>query len=418
MMVEYGEAVLGGRAGSPSTVSWEATRWPPCRRCTSPLPSWPPTSSPSRARSQGAVGWAYAARSGFALVYLGEHYVVDLLAGLGAHRGRPARSRRRVGARRALRAGRARRRAATARRAAQRMSATRRAAATEDRRGADEDASATDDEEMPRVRAHAARSAALRRSSSLSAIAFLYFVLPQLAGLQDTWHRIDAGRPVVAGDRARRFEVLSFGGYMLLFRTVFVRGGDRDRLARRATRSRWPALAATRLFAAARRRRRRADGVGAAPRRAWRARLVAVPDGRLPRPALRASTWLALVDLRPRAARRASSRAGAVRGHGRAGDLRRRRDRRSRWRWRFVPGRPRAAPRALGGRRTGASRAGSRERWPRCRPRCPAGVRTAIELDRASATAACSARSSGGASTSRRCGRRFHAFGDGAAVRR
>jgi len=29
----------------------------------------------------GALGWAYAATLGFALVYLGEHYVVDLLAG-------------------------------------------------------------------------------------------------------------------------------------------------------------------------------------------------------------------------------------------------------------------------------------------------------------------------------------------------
>jgi membrane-associated phospholipid phosphatase len=29
----------------------------------------------------GAVGWAYASALGFALVYLGEHYVVDLLAG-------------------------------------------------------------------------------------------------------------------------------------------------------------------------------------------------------------------------------------------------------------------------------------------------------------------------------------------------
>jgi membrane-associated phospholipid phosphatase len=31
--------------------------------------------------AQGALGWAYAGALGFALVYLGEHYVVDLLAG-------------------------------------------------------------------------------------------------------------------------------------------------------------------------------------------------------------------------------------------------------------------------------------------------------------------------------------------------
>jgi PAP2 superfamily protein len=31
---------------------------------------------------QGALGWAYAGTLGFALVYLGEHYVIDLIAGL------------------------------------------------------------------------------------------------------------------------------------------------------------------------------------------------------------------------------------------------------------------------------------------------------------------------------------------------
>jgi membrane-associated phospholipid phosphatase len=31
----------------------------------------------------GAIGWGYASALGFALVYLGEHYVVDLLAGAG-----------------------------------------------------------------------------------------------------------------------------------------------------------------------------------------------------------------------------------------------------------------------------------------------------------------------------------------------
>jgi hypothetical protein len=29
----------------------------------------------------GAAGWGYALTLGFALVYMGEHYVVDLLAG-------------------------------------------------------------------------------------------------------------------------------------------------------------------------------------------------------------------------------------------------------------------------------------------------------------------------------------------------
>ena len=34
-------------------------------------------------RAEGAVGWGYATALGFALVYLGEHYVTDLLAGAG-----------------------------------------------------------------------------------------------------------------------------------------------------------------------------------------------------------------------------------------------------------------------------------------------------------------------------------------------
>ena len=40
---------------------------------------------------EGAVGWSYALTLGFALVYLGEHYLVDLLVGADADRGRPRR---------------------------------------------------------------------------------------------------------------------------------------------------------------------------------------------------------------------------------------------------------------------------------------------------------------------------------------
>jgi membrane-associated phospholipid phosphatase len=45
-------------------------------------------------RMAGAVGWTYAGTLGVALVYLGEHYVVDLAAGLalaeGLRRAAPA----------------------------------------------------------------------------------------------------------------------------------------------------------------------------------------------------------------------------------------------------------------------------------------------------------------------------------------
>jgi membrane-associated phospholipid phosphatase len=36
---------------------------------------------------QGAVGWTYALTLGFGLVYLGEHYLIDLIAGLALAEG-------------------------------------------------------------------------------------------------------------------------------------------------------------------------------------------------------------------------------------------------------------------------------------------------------------------------------------------
>jgi UDP-N-acetylmuramate-alanine ligase len=45
-------------------------------------------------RVPGILAWTYTATLGFALVYLGEHYVVDLIAGLalaeGVRRSEPA----------------------------------------------------------------------------------------------------------------------------------------------------------------------------------------------------------------------------------------------------------------------------------------------------------------------------------------
>ena len=103
------------------------------------------------------------------------------------------------------------------------------------------------DEEMPRM--------ALTRKRILlfglfvaSALAFLYFVLPKLAGLQDTWERAKTGSPAWLA-LAGALEILSFGGYVCLFRTVFVRGFERIdwRASYQITMA---SLAATRLFAA------------------------------------------------------------------------------------------------------------------------------------------------------------------------
>lgn len=58
-------------------------------------------------RGPGAIGWAYALTLGFGLVYLGEHYVVDLVAGYAlaeaVRRAAPAASPAVLGAARAVR---------------------------------------------------------------------------------------------------------------------------------------------------------------------------------------------------------------------------------------------------------------------------------------------------------------------------
>jgi uncharacterized membrane protein YbhN (UPF0104 family) len=104
------------------------------------------------------------------------------------------------------------------------------------------------DEEMPRVVVTRRRAIAFGLFL-LTGVAFLYFVLPKLAGVGTTIHRIERGDSwwIVIGVV---LELLSFGGYIVLFRAVFVRG---------QTRIGWPesyeitmaGLAATRLFAAA-----------------------------------------------------------------------------------------------------------------------------------------------------------------------
>ena len=61
----------------------------------------------------------------------------------------------------------------------------------------------------------------------VSSIAFLYFVLPKIVGLHDAWDRISRGNMwwlVLAA----AFEMLSFVGYVALFRAVFVKSAGAD----------------------------------------------------------------------------------------------------------------------------------------------------------------------------------------------
>jgi putative heme transporter len=104
-------------------------------------------------------------------------------------------------------------------------------------------------EEMPRVVITRQR-ALIFGVFVLSAIAFLYFVLPQISGgTSESIHNLGDGKPgwLVLGFV---FEGLSFAGYVILFRTVFVRG--KTRIGWRASYEITMAgVAATRLFAAA-----------------------------------------------------------------------------------------------------------------------------------------------------------------------
>ncbi len=86
MMVEHGEAfwkerwgpLYGVLAGNPLAAM------PSLHFATSVMAA---RLLAEEGRAHAAVGWTYAAALGFALVYLGEHYVVDLLAGLALAEG-------------------------------------------------------------------------------------------------------------------------------------------------------------------------------------------------------------------------------------------------------------------------------------------------------------------------------------------
>jgi uncharacterized protein (TIRG00374 family) len=106
----------------------------------------------------------------------------------------------------------------------------------------------TSEDEMPRM-PMTRRNIALFALFVVSALAFLYFVLPKLAGLRDTWDRVGKGDPWWIG-LAVLLEVCSFLGYVVLFRAVFVRGESEIGL-RESYLITMAGLAATRLFAAA-----------------------------------------------------------------------------------------------------------------------------------------------------------------------
>jgi uncharacterized protein (TIRG00374 family) len=102
---------------------------------------------------------------------------------------------------------------------------------------------------MPRVIITRRRAVALGVFVA-SVVAFLYFVLPKLTGLGKTWDRLGQGAPGWLAVAAA-FEILSFAGYVALFRTVFVRSRKSNIDWRASYEITMAGLVATRLFAAA-----------------------------------------------------------------------------------------------------------------------------------------------------------------------
>jgi len=79
-------------------------------------------------------------------------------------------------------------------------------------------------------------------------VAVLYFVLPKLAGFDETWSRFKEGDPLWLAV-ALAFELASFGGYLVLFRAVVAY--DAPQIGwRESYQITMAGLAATRLFAA------------------------------------------------------------------------------------------------------------------------------------------------------------------------
>jgi uncharacterized membrane protein YbhN (UPF0104 family) len=106
------------------------------------------------------------------------------------------------------------------------------------------------DEDMPRVHITREQTIALVLFT-LSALAFLYFVLPKLAGLKQSVHRVEHGS-LGWLLLAAAFEIASFVGYIVLFHTVFARRDQDSRIDWNASyQISLAGLAATRLFAAA-----------------------------------------------------------------------------------------------------------------------------------------------------------------------
>jgi uncharacterized protein (TIRG00374 family) len=121
-------------------------------------------------------------------------------------------------------------------------------------------------EEMPRVSLTRRRALLLALFVAV-AIAFLYFVLPQLNGVKQTWDRLDSGNQWWLGV-AGVLELISMVAYIALFQGIHVPPGSRITY-RESYQITMASLVATRLFAA--------GGAGGVALTAWALRRSGMP---------------------------------------------------------------------------------------------------------------------------------------------
>jgi len=117
------------------------------------------------------------------------------------------------------------------------------------------------------------RNALVLAGFLLAALAALYVLLPQLAGLDDTWHRLETGSPYWL-ILSLVFGAGMFAGYVATFRGVFARADVARRLDWRASyQITMAGLAASRIFAA--------GGAGGLVLTAWALRRAGLPRRRV-----------------------------------------------------------------------------------------------------------------------------------------
>ena len=107
-----------------------------------------------------------------------------------------------------------------------------------------------DDEGAPPRLQFTARNLLVLGAFLAASIAALYYLLPQIAGLEDTWERIEDGSPYWMF-LAFVFTLGMFAGYVMMFRGVFARVPGSERIGwRESYQITMAGLAASRIFAA------------------------------------------------------------------------------------------------------------------------------------------------------------------------